>query len=73
MNKAIKCGKLFNSIDGSVSENQVVLVEGERIKDVVDEQGFCQEGYEVIDLSDKFVMSARVLRSGHTAASSIFS
>ena len=50
MNKAIKCGKLFNSIDGSVSENQVVLVEGERIKDVVDEQGFCQEGYEVIDL-----------------------
>ena len=47
MNKAIKCGKLFNSIDGSVSENQVVLVEGERIKDVVDEQGFCPEGYAV--------------------------
>ena len=50
MNKAIKCGKLFNSIDGSVSENQVVLVEGERIKEVVDAQAFCAEGYEVIDL-----------------------
>ena len=35
MNKAIKCGKLFNSIDGSVSDNQVVLVEGERTAESV--------------------------------------
>ena len=56
MKKAIKCGKLFHSTDGTVGENQVVLIEGERIQEVLDAASFREEGCEVIDLSDKFVM-----------------
>ncbi len=56
MRKAIKCGKLFNSVDGTVSENQIVLIEGERIQEVLDASSFREEDCEVIDLSDKFVM-----------------
>lgn len=61
MNKAIKCGKLFDATDGSVGENKVILIEGERIKEVVDAAGFTNaEGCELIDLSDKFVMPGLV-------------
>jgi imidazolonepropionase-like amidohydrolase len=63
MNKAIKCGKLFNSKDGTVAENQIILTDGEYIKCVVNAwelpEGFLS-GYELIDLGDKFVMPGLV-------------
>ena len=56
MKTAIKCGKLFNPNTKAVEENKVILVEGDKVADVVSGSGFVGEGYEIIDLSDKFVM-----------------
>ena len=35
MKKAIKCGKLFDSEKGTVSENMLVVVDGKDIAEVV--------------------------------------
>src|ERR1700675_3012183 len=47
---AIKCGRLINPVDGSVTQNAVIIVRGERI-----EQGGAglkiPDGAKVIDLS----------------------
>ena len=55
MQTAIKCGKLFCPQDGKVIKNAVILVDGEIIKDVQDDKAAIPAGYEIIDLSDKFV------------------
>lgn len=56
MKRAIKCGKLFDSISCKVLENKVVIIEDKTIYDVIDLREFAQEpDMEVIDLSDKFV------------------
>ena len=56
MKQAIKCGKLFDSQNGKVLEDKVVIVEDKTIYDVIDLREFAQEpDMEVIDLSDKFV------------------
>ena len=34
-NKAIKCGKMFDSTTGAVRENMVIFTDGERIASVV--------------------------------------
>ncbi len=60
MDKAIKCGKLFETTDGSVSENKVILIKDDRIEAVVNLSEFNDENYEVIDLSHKFVMPGLV-------------
>lgn len=54
--KAIKCSKMFNSNNGSVMENVVIFTDGERIESVktIAEAGAC-DGYDVIDLGDRFV------------------
>jgi len=56
MKKAIKCGKLFDSAAGKVLEQQVIIVDGKKIEAVMPSVEFSPEGYEVIDLSDKFVL-----------------
>ena len=56
MKKAVKCGKLFDSISCKVLENKVVIIQDKTIYDVIDLREFAQEpDMEVIDLSDKFV------------------
>ena len=55
--KAIKCGMLFTAKDETVQKDMVILVKENRIEKVlpVAEAGDLS-GYEIIDLSDKFVM-----------------
>ena len=50
-NKAIKCSKLFDSTNGTVKENVVIFVEGERISAVVPADEAKLDGCEVLDLS----------------------
>jgi imidazolonepropionase-like amidohydrolase len=56
MKKAIKCGKLFDSVEGKVIENRVIIVEDNKIESVMPASEFQAQGYEVIDLGDKFVL-----------------
>lgn len=56
MRTAIKCGKLFDSQNCKVLENQVILVCDKIIEDVINLSEFTQNPeMTVIDLSDKFV------------------
>ncbi|NLT57659.1 MAG: amidohydrolase family protein [Clostridiales bacterium] len=73
MKKALKCGKLFDAQAESVLENRLVLVDGKDIVDVLPCPEQLPEGYEVIDLSDRFVMPGLIdahvhLGSGGTNA-----
>ena len=55
-NKAILSSKLFDATKGQVVRDRVILVEGNRIADVVAAADFAaHDNYEVIDLRDKFV------------------
>ena len=56
MKTAIKCGKLFNSNDGTVQENMLVLIEGKKITEVMPCPEQMPQDCEIIDLSDSFVM-----------------
>jgi len=53
--KAIKCSKMFDSTNSSVKENVVILIDGDKIEAVVSAAEANLEGYEVIDMGDKFV------------------
>ena len=55
MKKAIKCGKLFDSVEAKVVENKVIIVDGNKIE-AIESGDFSGEGFELIDLSDKFVL-----------------
>ena len=57
--KVVKCGKFFDSVNECVKENMWVVVEGNKIVEV-SENEVCCEGAEVIDLSDKFVMPGMI-------------
>lgn len=75
MIKAIKCGRLFDSTEACVKENMTILVEGEKIISVEDTDSLDYEGYELIDLSDKFVMPGLVechVHVSETGASDTF-
>ncbi len=54
-NTYLHCGKLFDSTSGQIKNQQTIIVEGERIKDVV--PGYITPGAEdrVINLKDKTV------------------
>ncbi|MEG1863534.1 MAG: amidohydrolase family protein, partial [Oscillospiraceae bacterium] len=52
--KVLKCGKLFDSENEKVLENVLVFVKENKVEKVCP-YGAATEGYEVIDLSDKFV------------------
>ena len=56
MKKVILCGKLFTAEDDKVLENMAVVVEDNKIVKVASKDNVHEEGAEVIDLSDKFVM-----------------
>lgn len=54
--KAIKCSQMFDSQTGCVKENVVILIDGDKIIDVVSAGSVGSlEDYQVIDLTGKFV------------------
>ena len=63
MKTAIKCGKLFDPNTKKVLENMVVIVEGERVLDVLPMNNADLSEMTVIDLTDKFVMPGLI--DGH--------
>ncbi|MDR2898882.1 MAG: amidohydrolase family protein [Clostridiales bacterium] len=72
MKKAIKCGRLFDSNEGKVLENKAILIDGERITDVINLSEFNPEGFEeVIDLSGKFVMPGLIDCHMHIASNGL--
>ena len=67
MKKLIKCGKLFNSKAGTVSENMAILVEDNKIVKVDAVCNMDAADAQVIDLSDKFVMPGLIDCHQHCA------
>ncbi len=62
--KVIKCGKLFNAVDGSAEVGKIIRIEDNVISEVLDGKNYTpSQGEEIIDLSDKFVMPGLV--DGH--------
>ena len=57
--KVLKCGKFFDSVNECVKENIWVVVEGNKIIEVSENEVCCKDA-EVIDLSDKFVMPGMI-------------
>ena len=56
MKKVIKCGQLFDSNTGKVLQDQAVVIDGNKIIEVVPAASVDCAGAEIIDLSGKFVM-----------------
>ena len=56
MKKVIKCGQLFDSNTGKVPQDQAVVIDGNKIIEVVPAASVDCTGAEIIDLSGKFVM-----------------
>ncbi len=69
MKQALKCGKLFCPQDGKVLKNAVVLVDGSHILAVQGENEAIPAGFDVIDLSERFVMPGLIDAHVHTASS----
>ncbi len=53
--KALKCSKMFDSVNGTVARDVVIFVEGDRITSVEPAATTKLDGCEVIDLTGKFV------------------
>ena len=53
--KAIKCSKMFDSHNGTVLENVVIFVDGDKIVSVTPAAQAKLDGCEIIDLTGKFV------------------
>ena len=56
MKKVILCGKLFTAEDEKVQENMAIVVDGNKIAKVAPQNEVHEDGAEIIDLSEKFVM-----------------
>src|SRR5690348_3439514 len=52
----IRAGKLFDSRGGTVNDKQIIIIQGNIITDVRNDDGKYPAGAKVIDLSTKFVM-----------------
>lgn len=67
MKKAIFCGKLFRPERGDVLHGAVVLVQGDKVLEVLDDRSAIPAGFETIDLSDKFVTPGLIDAHVHTS------
>lgn len=56
MKKIIKCGKFFSAVDESVKENIGIVIEENKIIEILPLEDIKEENAEVIDLLDQFVM-----------------
>ncbi len=52
----VKAGQLLNPVNGKVTRNTVIAIEGERIVAVSQDAGIIPDGATVIDLSDRYVL-----------------
>jgi imidazolonepropionase-like amidohydrolase len=52
----VKAGQLLNPVDGKITKNAVITIEGDRVLAVGDSDTDIPAGAEVIDLSDSFVL-----------------
>src|SRR6185295_10077821 len=63
---AIRCGRLINPVDGSVTQNVVILVRGERVETVAAGVAFkLPDGTKVIDLSNYSVLPGLIDAHAH--------
>ncbi len=56
MKTVLKCGTLFTAVDKTVQKDMAVVVEGEKIVEILPYEKVAGADVQVIDLSDKFVM-----------------
>lgn len=56
MRKVLKCGQLFSARDDSVQTDMAVVVDGNKIMEVLPASAVDTTNAEIVDLGDKFVM-----------------
>jgi imidazolonepropionase-like amidohydrolase len=73
MKKLIKCGMLFRATNEATEQNMAIVIDGNKISDVL---GISQVGdlgnFDVIDLSEKFVMPGLIDAHTHCWANGSF-
>ena len=67
MKKAILCGKLFRPERGDVLHGAIVLVQDDKVLEVLDDRSAIPAGFETVDLSDKFVTPGLIDAHVHTS------
>ncbi len=65
MKKVLRCGTLFTAQDKTVKKDMAVVVDGEKIVEVLPWASFTGTDVEVIDLSDKFVTPGLIDMHAH--------
>ena len=65
MKKVLRCGTLFSAQDKTVKKDMAVVVDGEKIAEVMPWASFTGTDVEVIDLSDKFVTPGLIDMHAH--------
>lgn len=67
MKKAILCGKLFRPERGDVLHGAIILVQDDKVLEVLDDRSAIPAGFETVDLSDKFVTPGLIDAHVHTS------
>ena len=65
MKKVLRCGTLFTAQDKNVQKDMAVVIDGEKIVEVLPWASFTGTDVEVIDLSDKFVTPGLIDMHAH--------
>ena len=65
MKKVLRCGTLFTAQDKNVQKDMAVVVDGEKIVEVLPWASFTGTDVEVIDLSDRFVTPGLIDMHAH--------
>ncbi len=68
MKKVLKCGQLFTAVDETIQKDMAVVLEDNKIIEVLPIANVDTTGAEVIDLTDKFVMPGLIDAHVHTSS-----